>query len=662
MMHSILYGFTFAITFSGVLSRYKNFDYVFVGNPTQFCLTKILQHQTGRLGTTYKVIVEKNSTNEHISVLQDKIIQILNDETKWLLETTEIGVKQFEFSSSKQATKLVTTSMVNHVFLLLGALETFEEKLEDLLINHRLYRGFKLIVLLLKSDLGDFKRQVKHLMKIAWERKLFSTTIITQTNVTDEWQVYETNYLWSTDKTKRCIENIDCNIALSCTNNTLTTKRRVQNYWYRKNRFPCTVDVISYKIPPFVVNKTEGFEIKMLKTLAEHINVNLDLMIEEDGDSFWGEWNKSDGSWSGRLGQVEEKSGVAVGNLEAMPDLDRFFEFSEAYYYDKMVWVVPVAELAPRWMCIFMPFSYQLWLFMILIFIAGGVLLRLSYNRKEKCIYRKLERTLFVSLEAFLAVGTKHPPITRLTRSFFVSLSFCSIFFCSVYQGSLIDVLTHPIYQHQIHTLEEIVQSDLNIGGFAKYKEYFNVSKDQSSMKIFNMFQTKSNANVYDWLKIVAQERNVATLSSQLYVKYLIASGDSAVVEDGFPKIYVLDEIVVPIATSILMPRGFLLKGRINRGIENMITNGVAVKLSRNAKNALKKYESKKEAIFSGRQVLQLTMDNLQGAFVLLVLGYFGAIVMLFLELVFHKFDLWNRWMRVYKIVIKKQVKKIVVW
>lgn len=614
----------------------------------------------GTMGTTFKVIVERNFTDAEMELVQDEVFEILNEQSVWLLETAQTGVKQFEFlsvRSQSKLVKLVAPSLVNDVLLLLGALETFEEKIDDLLLNNRVYRGFKLVVVLLEVDAESFDEIAKHLLQIAWERNLFSTTIITETNVSDEWYVYDARFLRNTDQSKRCIENIAPMVSLSCRNKTLTIKT-VRNSWYRKTKSPCTVDVISFEFPPFVVNETEGFEINLIKNLGEHINVNFELLIEKNGDGHWGELNKSDGSWSGRLGQVEEKSAVAVGNLKAMPDLYRYFDFSEAYYYDKMVWVVPVAELAPRWMRIFMPFTRQLWLFIIFIFAVGGVLLRLSYVKKERGIYRKLQRTLFVSLEAFLGTGTKRPPISRLARAFFASLAFCGIFFCSVYQGSLIDVLTHPIYKHQIHTLEEVIESGLNIGGFAQYKEYFNVSDDKSSMKIYNMFESRPNANVYDWLGIVATERNVATLSSQLYVKYLIASGDPAVVENGFPKVYVLNEVCVPIATSMLMTRGFPLKNRINRGIQNMITNGVAVKLSRNAKNALKKYESRKEVIFSGRQVVALTMDNLQGAFILLLLGYCGAIVVFVLELVCHRFDMWKKCVKLYKRGVRREARK----
>lgn len=615
----------------------------------------------GTMGTTFKVIVERNFTDTQMELVQDELFEILNEQSVWLLETAQTGARQFEFlsvRSQSKLVKLVAPSLVDDVLLLLGDLETFEEKIEDLLLNNRVYRGFRLVVVLLEVGAENFDEIARHLMQTAWERKLFSTVIITQTNITDEWYVYDTRFIWNMDKSKRCIENVAPRVCLICRNKTITLKT-VRNYWYRKPKLPpCTVDVISFELPPFVVNETEGFEVKLIKILGEHINVNFELMIERNGDSFWGELNKSDGSWSGRLGQVEEKSAVAVGNLKAMTVLYRYFDFSEAYYYDKMVWVVPVAELAPRWMRIFMPFTRQLWLLMIVIIVVGGVFLRLSYVKKERCIYSVLERTLFVSLEAFLGVGTKRPPISRLARSFFGSLALCGIFFSSVYQGSLINVLTHPIYQHQINSLEEVIKSGLNIGGFAPYKQYFNVSNDEPSMKIYNMFETKRNANVYDWLGIVARERNVATLSSQLHVKYLIASGDRAVVENGFPKVYVLNEIVVPIATSMLMPRGFPLTHRINRGIQDMITNGIAMKLSQNAKTTLKKYESRKEVIFSGRQVVALTMDNLEGAFVLLLLGYCTAIVVFVLELVFHKFDLCNKLMKLYKRGVRRDLMK----
>lgn len=644
-MHHVLRTFAFIIVLLfSVVCNCKHFE-TDHKNPSQICLTKILQRHMGSMGTTFRVIVE-NSTDFETAQLQDGIFEILNDQSKWLLEIGEIGTRQFEFVSAQSKSNL----MITQVLMLLGAVETFDEKIDDLLLNQRIYRGFKFVVLLLYADATNFDGIAKNLLEIAWDRKLFSTSIITQTNLTGEWFVYDTDFVRNTHKTKRCIENIFSKISLSCSNRTIREK---SFYTPRHLRKACIVDVVSFEYPPFVVNETAGFEIEMLQILGEHININFNLLIEGNGDSNWGELNKSDGIWSGRLGQVEERSAVAVGNLRAMPELQRYFDFSESYYYDKMVWVVPVAELAPRWMCIFMPFSRQLWLFVVFIFVAGGVLIWLSHTKNERRIYRKLNRTLFVSLETFLAGGSKKPPKTRITRAIFISLSFSSIFFYSVYQGSLIDVLTHPIYQHQIHTLEEIIETRLQIGGFKDYRQYFNVTNDEPSMKIYNMFQTKPNSNVYDWLQTVANDRNVATISSQLYVKYLIASGDAAVVENGLPKVFVLQEVVVPITTSILMPRGFPLTERINRGIEDIIGSGVALELSKKTKSTLKKYESRKEVIFRGRQVSPLTIDNLQGVFVLLLLGSSCAMVVFSLELVVYRSNLWSKWLMVYKWGVK---------
>lgn len=609
------------------------------------CLLKLLRRQMGRTATTFKVIPETNT-----SALQDDILKALNNQSKWLLQIATSEIEQYDFFSNST----LKPNLAQNVLLLLASVETFEERLEDLLLSERVYRGFQLVVVLLEMD-ECYEEIASRLMRTAWDYKLFATTVITQTKLPGEWCVYDVQYQKEIDRRKKCIDNIIPKISLRCSNNTL--KRMFFNSWNKKSKFPCSVDVISFELPPFVVNQTTGFEVQLVQTLGEHINVDFELLIEKNGTSNWGDLNESNSTWSGRLGLVQRKSGVAIGNLRVVTSLQRHFDFSDGYYYDKLVWVVPVAQLAPRWMCIFMPFSFALWLFCIFIFVAGGVLLCFSFVKKERSIYRKLNRTLFVALETFLGFGTKRAPITRMTRAVFVSLAFCSIFFSSVYQGTLINVLTRPVYQHQIKTLEEIVKSGLSIGGFKHYREYFNVSNDEPSMRIWRVFKTVRNGNIYDWLQMVATHRNVATIASELYVKYLIASGDPAVVSDGFPKIYVLKEVVVPITTSILMPKGFPLQERINTGIQRIIANGVAIKLNKKAISTLEKYESRKEAIFSGKDVLVLTMDNVQGAFVLLMLGHACALFIFVVELISHKFRIWNKWVR-YKRRLRREVFK----
>lgn len=622
------------------------FPYLEIGyeDQSEACLLKILRRQMDQTGTTFRIILETNTSNTQYEVMQDAILKTLNGESKWLFQAAVTGMKQFNFASlnTKENRKrnAVATMMIDHVLLLLDSWEVFEERVQDLLLRERVYSGFQLVVVLLKREV-NYENITEYLMRTAWDFKLFTTTVVSQTNVHGEWRVYDVHYRNKVDPTKKCIDNIVPKTSFRCYNDTL--RRIFLNSWSKNSKYPCSVDVVSFEYPPFVVNETSGFEIHLLRTLGEHINLNFNLLVEKDADSNWGALNSSDGSWSGRLGLVQTKSAIAVGNLRAVPSLHKHFDFSIGYYNDKFVWVVPVAQLAPRWMCIFMPFTFHLWLFCIFLIVAGGMFLWISTVEQERTIYHKLDRTFFVAFETLLGFGLKMPPFTRMTRAIFVSLAFCSMFLSSVYQGTLIRVLTHPVYQHQIKTLEEIIDTGLDIGSFGPHKEYFNNSEDAASMKIYNMFKTLPNANIYDWLAMVATHRNVATIASELYVNYLIATGDPVVVANGFPKVYVLKEVIVPVTTSILMPKGFPLQERINNGIQNIITNGVALKLTNRAMNTLQKYKSREEAIFRGKDVLVLSTDNVQGAFILLMLGQCCAIVALVFEIIFYKLKIGRR-------------------
>lgn len=624
IMHHILHEFSVLVIFSVVSCQYKNFD-ILDKKSSESCLVQILKRLDGS-EKLFRVVLEKNSSNTSTGQLQNEVLTILANTLMWFVEIIEGGEEQSEFSL-----KVGGVPVVQRVLLLLGVLETFQDKVDLLLLDKHVSNGFKLVVLLLTETDQNYEEIAKDLLLLAQERKLFGTIIITQTNVSNEWYVYSERY---TKRTKYCMDNIVPHNSLRCFNDNVTF---ISKSWNFKYEFPCTVDVVTHEYSPFVSNETSGFEIELLQTLGKYININFNMLIEDNNESNWGELNKTDGTWSGRLGEVLDRSAIAIGNLRATPKLHPYFEFSDAYYYDRMVWVVPVAELAPRWMCIFMPFSYQLWLFLIAIFNAGGFLLWFSYVRKESRAYSTLNRALFASFQIFLGGGTKRSPLTKVTRAVFISITFCGMFVCSVYQGSLIDVLTHPIYQHQITSLEEAIQSGLKIGGFQQYKDYFNDSND---MKIYNMFEIKTNSNVCEWLERVAKERDTVTLAGELHVRYLMASGDEVVVTNDLPKIYILKNAILPLTTSILMPRGFPLKNRIDRGIANLITNGITSRLTKSAIKTLEKYESKKRAIFEGKQVLSLTLDNLQGAFVLLLLGYSFASITFLLELIIRRVGL----------------------
>lgn len=597
------------------------------------CLKKTLKWHLPRVDDLVRVIIE-NDTDFDAHILQNKILQTLNQMSQWTFEVVKLGgnVMEFDHLSAKNS-NLEGNVPVKYALIFTSTSTAFEEKLRTLLQGQRVYSTLQLVVCLLNIR-DNYEETAKELLMTAWNLKFFDVAVMTPTHSPKEWQTYAIGYY---GKAKKCLDNAVPKLSSHCENATFHL--HFSGAW--NNKLGCTVDAISLKYPPYVIDETNGFEVHLMKNLGERLNIKFNLLIEEDGADNWGIRNETDGSWSGRLGYVDREMAVGVGNLQDTPEYQKYFDFSHGYYYDSMVWVVPIAELAPQWMCIFMPYSFQIWLVCIVTFVTGGLFLYLSYIKREKPNYRSLNSTLFISLELILGVSSKALPLTRLTRSFFLSIATFNIFLSSFYQSNLINVLTHPVYQHQIDTLEGILQSNLRIGGLKSYRQFFNVSEDKNAIRIFNMYQSRHRTNdtAYNWLKTVANERNIATIASSFYVKYIMASGDQAVVENGFPKVYILKEIIMFYQTKIVMPKGYPLMRRIDQVIDRMTDGGLIGRWANNATIKLAKYESRKNTIFFEGNGKVLTMDDLQGVFVLLLLGHCCGVVVFVIELMFHRFD-----------------------
>lgn len=192
-------------------------------------------------------------------------------------------------------------------------------------------------------------------------------------------------------------------------------------------------------------------------------------------------------------------------------------------------------------------------------------------------------------------------------------------------------VYSDPPRQHQIDTVEEILEANLPFGGLDLYRSFYNESDDVFLYQIFQNYQTNPNKTLREYLEQISIYQSSATMANGFYVEYYIARGDKAVcTETECPAIFAIPMPVLCYNINFVARKGFPYIYRMNDLILRFRENGVLDKWLNDMKhkNALKGAgKSKKKGINA------LSLMHLEGAFVVLLIGIIIGISSLGMEL-----------------------------
>ncbi|XP_013778893.2 probable glutamate receptor isoform X2 [Limulus polyphemus] len=137
----------------------------------------------------------------------------------------------------------------------------------------------------------------------------------------------------------------------------------------------------------------EGIENSLLNTIAEHLNFSYKLVLPPDG--MFGA--KENGTWSGIMGMVMRKEvDMGLTALVVTYEREEDMDFTVPYNFEFLTFVTAVPGFEHRALAIIRPFTWQMWIVLILTLAFSGILMNAVDN-----ISAKVHRTSRRHLEAF---------------------------------------------------------------------------------------------------------------------------------------------------------------------------------------------------------------------------------------------------------------------
>lgn len=126
---------------------------------------------------------------------------------------------------------------------------------------------------------------------------------------------------------------------------------------------------------------------------------------------------------------------------------------------------VYIASLRPHWMSLVSIFEPNTWLlFCGISILTGTVWYFLGLSLPESAPHKRLSTCLLNSWSVFLGISTHNRPQLTSTRIFFIMIALYGLNVTTIYTSKLITVFTSPVYQDQIDSIQEVINTGLPYG------------------------------------------------------------------------------------------------------------------------------------------------------------------------------------------------------
>lgn len=268
--------------------------------------------------------------------------------------------------------------------------------------------------------------------------------------------------------------------------NGMSTRKQL-----RKSKVPATLQGCTFNFcarvqEPFVNEGCQdGLEIHIMNFLKEEMDFEINVTCSELDR---GEPNE-DGTWSDLLGEVRDDSCDIIAGA-FFPDHEVHAEFAatEFYLQDFYSFYVQKAALEPRWKGLINIFKIRAWTaFGVVLIVSWISWFVLGIVSSEPNPHRQILLTFMNVLAVSLGVSANNRPVYSPLRVFFSMLALYALTITAIYTSKLIIVFTHPKYDHQIDSIEEILETGMTIGGREENMDWFE-NEDLLDQMIFERY------------------------------------------------------------------------------------------------------------------------------------------------------------------------------
>lgn len=472
---------------------------------------------------------------------------------------------------------------------------------------------------------------VADIFDITWKFRILNLVVLLPNQSDEAYDVY-TGYPYG-----KCGVSID----------TRKIDRCINGYIEKRDWFPdkvptnlngCEIGVVTHIIEPFVVvkeenminnsrfNLLEGFEIKLLNTIAQYNNFTVKFSVTDTPRYPYGNIFPNRSVTGSFLKLNKREVDVIMGYMVSGPDTQRIFDVTAAYFQDSLVFCVPRAKQLKGLMILSQNLDNSVLLILIALCFIVSSLVYYSRNIEVEKIraYRKFPEILTNVFKLMIGISVTKLPLTKVNRFILIFWIISTYWFHLLYTTILIKSLSSFYSEHQISTFEEILE-------FRKTIQYYSLCSNYLDMQKLSGVETILCKNYLECLNRTVLNEKYVTCMPKLNVQYLSHNFLDA---DGYSKLSCFKDNIVTYPIQMLMWKGHPLKPRINTLVNRLSAGGFIQKWKKDVFYELRK--DMKEFVASDRIVL--TLSHLGIPFLLLSIIHPLSCLIFLIELVTYRY------------------------
>ncbi|KAJ8916148.1 hypothetical protein NQ315_004515 [Exocentrus adspersus] len=235
--------------------------------------------------------------------IQERIIKKVHNLAKWYQVEIISKGSRYEFESFQKCQgnqcqkRFIIDFKSNFYVIVIDDGVDFDEVLE-VVEESNTFNPMAMYLVYVEYEGPKYKEVAKQILLMMWKRLLIRTAVLIPKSL-QAFNLYKMNS--STKGPYACASNITLSEVDQCVKGAMVNvKQRYFQLHNSRKLNNCSMGVISMPYEPFVINKTDGFEIEVLQSIGKIIDVHFNITVSLNLTDSWGTEDEN-GNWSGKL-------------------------------------------------------------------------------------------------------------------------------------------------------------------------------------------------------------------------------------------------------------------------------------------------------------------------------------------------------------------------
>lgn len=375
--------------------------------------------------------------------------------------------------------------------------------------------------------------------------------------------------------------------------------------------YNCTVNIVGFNWAPMTLlsNQTpramlNGMDVEVVKLMGRIGKVQLEFH-EVENNQRWGV-KLENGTWNGGFGELSRHRGdFLIGGGILTAERKEMFDSAPARQVIRFPIYTPLPRKLPYWQNMLNVFSGNFWLTLFVVFFLTSGLLWLSGINlpSEKRAFSSCGYCLVISWAIFCSVASGQQPTSVSSKMIFLSWVIYMLHISAVYTSMQLIYIYKPKYEPPMRTVNDVKESGLTICSVPTFIPIAH-SMDKDN---FNLTEYIPCIDMVASAKRLLKKKDIIILDPEDHFEALISG--------SIKKVNKVEEVVIVYNIGIFMQKGNPYKDILSKAQIIAYETGLHDKWRRDASPS--RPIKKKGNI----KVKKLSVDELQGAFIILICG-----------------------------------------